>query len=177
MRYPKTDEEWKLLNASQLRNIISVADRQNNYAAKEMAELILGKMRVSRAKERALNGIVAVHAANNTAQKTMFSWGSVRPSDGVIFLNVWTDEIEGDWVNIFRLDAADQANQNYRERITHCDSVLLGAKAFVIVCEPVFDKHNKRSMKTLPVDQYLVLPIKAVERRNDNKEIWARIKD
>jgi hypothetical protein len=83
----------------------------------------------------------------------MWSWGSIRPSDGVVFLRVWQDHtrnIDGKyWVQISHCakyrDKPDDLG--HQERLKHIEKIRERAKSFLIMCSAVDVKVLPRKIK------------------------------
>lgn len=70
---------------------------------------------------------------------TRWSWGSVRKSDGAVFLLVWQDRKERIDDSLFfqvsfRLEDDDPENVGLRERLDHVELVRQGARCFLVIC-------------------------------------------
>jgi hypothetical protein len=70
-----------------------------------------------------------------------WSWGAVRPADGVVFLRVWRDNVqthEGkQFVRILRgvSNRSRPHEHGRRERLKHVQNVQGGARCFLIMCQ------------------------------------------
>lgn len=70
----------------------------------------------------------------------LWSWGSVRESDGAIFLRVWQDrkKVENGrslMMLTHRQKYADESgNSGWKERLRHVDRVREGAKCYLVMC-------------------------------------------
>ena len=81
-----------------------------------------------------------------------WSWGSVRPADGAVFLRVWQDEqrkVEGRWytqisANQFFKD--EPGNLGHAERQTQVERVRNGAPSFMIMCQASDPQAHPRSI-------------------------------
>ena len=69
-----------------------------------------------------------------------WSWGSVRESDGAVFLRVWQDQkvrIDGKTYMLVTHHAAYVGNESslgYRERLRHINLAREGSKIYMIMC-------------------------------------------
>ena len=69
-----------------------------------------------------------------------WSWGSVRESDGAVFLRVWQDQkirIDGKSYMLVTHHAAYVGNESslgYTERLGHVDLARKGSKVYMIIC-------------------------------------------
>jgi hypothetical protein len=82
-----------------------------------------------------------------------WSWGSVRPSDGAVFLRVWKDLIQPRNGNQYiRIGNETKLRSNPRnlgrkERMQHILRVANGARCFLIMCEAIDPKAEPRAIK------------------------------
>ena len=73
-------------------------------------------------------------------RNSRWSWGSVRESDGAVFLRVWQDEkvkIDGRTFMMVTHHAAYVGNESspgYRERMQHVELAKSGSTVYMIVC-------------------------------------------
>jgi hypothetical protein len=73
-------------------------------------------------------------------RNSRWSWGSVRPSDGAIFLRVWQDQkirLNGKSYMLVTHHAAYVGNESspgYRERLGHIDLAREGRTIFMVIC-------------------------------------------
>lgn len=84
----------------------------------------------------------------------MWSWGSVRADDGIVFLRVWKDEyIIIEDKTFMRLTNNESSQNNnppnlgYAERLHHVSLVESGATSFMVMCEPKDKKAVPREIK------------------------------
>jgi hypothetical protein len=66
-----------------------------------------------------------------------WSWGAVRPEDGVLFLRVWEDEVQridgAQWVRVAaNAQYAGSSDDGWLERVKHLDSIRGGSKCFLV---------------------------------------------
>ena len=91
-----------------------------------------------------------------------WSWGAVRPSDGVLFLRVWQDQkVRLDGNNHMRVThhAAYKGNETslgYVERLAHIELVRQGAKVYMIMCIAKDPKAVPRSVASFIADDIFV---------------------
>ena len=109
-----------------------------------------------------------------------WSWGSVRASDGAVFLRVWQNEtidIENKtYIRLTHIAYFQNSNPNnlgYRERMAHVRLVEAGATTYLILCEPrnvnvtprTIKSFNSKELflggKTLKIDGDTWLEVKA----------------
>ena len=70
----------------------------------------------------------------------LWSWGSVRESDGAIFLRVWQDrkKVENGQSLMMLTDhqkyTSASGNLGWKERLGHLDQVREGAKCYLVMC-------------------------------------------
>ncbi|MBA3313936.1 MAG: hypothetical protein H0T47_11720 [Planctomycetaceae bacterium] len=68
-------------------------------------------------------------------------WGSIRPSDGAVFLRVWQDEVQMQdgrrLVQVTHHDPhqMDVKNSGDRERLQHLERVREGAACYLVMCQ------------------------------------------
>ena len=84
-----------------------------------------------------------------------WSWGSVRSTDGVVFLRVWQNEtIDIENKTYIRLSLIayfqnnNPNNRGYKERMAHVSLVADGATTYMIMCEPKDVNVTPRTIKT-----------------------------
>jgi hypothetical protein len=80
-----------------------------------------------------------------------WSWGSVRPSDGAVFLRVWQDlkfiDSEGRrYMQICGLYEDDSATPGYPERVQHTEAIREGAPCFMVMCVAADTETPKRQI-------------------------------
>lgn len=79
-----------------------------------------------------------------------WSWGSVRASDGAVFLRVWqdgTEKIEGKrYIWISEVNPAPELGAN--ERLRHVNLVQGGAACYLIMCQAVDTKAAPRAIQS-----------------------------
>ena len=81
-----------------------------------------------------------------------WSWGSVRPTDGAVFLRVWQDESrkleQGSYSQITFAEffRANPSNVGYVERTKHVELIRAGAPSFMVMCVAADPKANPRKI-------------------------------
>ncbi len=79
-----------------------------------------------------------------------WSWGSVRASDGAVFLRVWqdgTEKIEGKrYIWISEVNPASELGAN--ERLRHVHLVQAGAACYLIMCQAMDTKAAPRTVQS-----------------------------
>jgi hypothetical protein len=80
---------------------------------------------------------------------TVWSWGSVRQSDGAVFLLVWTDEtIMIDNKMYTRILDSSGQGHGYNERKSHIEKIKSGSPAYLIYCTARDPKVTPRTIKS-----------------------------
>ncbi len=85
---------------------------------------------------------------------TRWSWGSVRASDGAVFLRVWQDrKVVRDRVSIMMLThhskyVGKQENLGYRERLEQVQLVKDGAPCYMVMCLVADPEASPRTIKS-----------------------------
>lgn len=68
-------------------------------------------------------------------------WGSIRPSDGAVFLRVWQDEFQKQggrrFVQVTHHDSheTDVRHSGDRERLQHIERIRQGATCYLVMCQ------------------------------------------
>ncbi len=82
-----------------------------------------------------------------------WSWGAVRPQDGVVFLRVWQDRMRmHDGCQFVQVHAPRRAlntrvKPGRRERLEHVDLSRHGASCYLIMCEARDQSERPRRVK------------------------------
>ena len=84
----------------------------------------------------------------------VWSWGAVRPADGVVFLRVWQDrerKVDGRWYTMLTHHAVfvdDPANLGWQERLGHLAKIRGGARCYLVMCEAKDVEASPRAIKS-----------------------------
>ena len=81
-----------------------------------------------------------------------WSWGAVRPADGVVFLRVWKDKMRShdrsEFAQVtFYARFRGRATHGHRERIEQIARVRDGTPCYMILCEAVDSSARPRRIK------------------------------
>jgi hypothetical protein len=85
-------------------------------------------------------------------KNSRWSWGAIRPDDGVVFLRVWQDEVhriaekENIYVRVTDQPSGDDG-PGYKERLEHSMLVANGAPCYLVMCRAVDTSTVPRSMR------------------------------
>lgn len=95
-------------------------------------------------------------------KNSRWSWGSVRDSDGVVFLRVWQDRkvrLDGKTYMMVTHHAAYVGNESspgYKERLAQVASVRAGSPVYMIVCIVEDPDARPRKIKSFIADDLFV---------------------
>lgn len=95
-------------------------------------------------------------------KNSRWSWGSVRESDGVVFLRVWQDrraQINGKTYMMVTHHAAYVGNESspgYRERLAQVDLLKAGRSVYMIICIAEDVDAKPRKIKSFIADDLFV---------------------
>ena len=84
----------------------------------------------------------------------LWSWGSVRQADGVVFLGVWQDRSFAEkGVAVMQVThhakyAEDKGNRGYQERTRHVELIRAGAACYMIMCKVIDPDAIPRKIET-----------------------------
>lgn len=80
-------------------------------------------------------------------------WGSVRPSDGAVFLRVWQDEFRTQdgrqFVRVTHHDSQEEdlRSSGDRERLQHIEQIRQGATCYLVMCQATDVNATPRAVK------------------------------
>lgn len=91
-----------------------------------------------------------------------WSWGSVRPSDGSVFLRVWQDRMTRHDGRLFFMATHHDSYQDrpsdlgYQERLRHVAKVRAGAGCYMVMCLAENTEAIPRTIKSFNRDELFV---------------------
>ena len=106
-------------------------------------------------------------------KNSRWSWGSVRESDGVIFLRVWQDQkirIDDKTYMLATHNAAYAGNESspgYKERLAHLELAREGTKVYMIMCIVKDPDAVPRSVKSF-IEDDVFLGGEVIEHEGDS---------
>lgn len=84
-----------------------------------------------------------------------WSWGAVRPSDGVVFLRVWQDESKRIDGRLFMRITAnnyfqnnDPKNLGWQERLRHVALIRGGSASYMVMCVSIDQSASPREVQS-----------------------------